>query len=585
MTQLIWLFKTSDPFSWAWTIFFGFVFGFLVYNLDIAILLLLRALKGIWRGDGSYNKFQPAEECARPSALVIIPSLLRNEEDYGSFLTAIDSVCSNGYPGQMVVICSVDGSSADSALYQKLADWIGNYNKNPKNITLHICHTVARRGKVMAIDHGLLFMKSMVKEGIYSQFPTLYFSMDADSTLSKNALERLASRITTPHPITGNLRRVVAGQACVHLHEFWQGWRKFFTVQGQIYLSSARQYLFYGMYRYNLNPLPFVSLPGVLYCAWSDVMLQAPYYMGYLQTIKFSDWIKWWFGTPPPTYDMSKIIPLPEALAGQTDDTAIAIICSTTSWRNGKLVFDPPQTPLHAFGRLLFALFVERAIDYDPDAKVYTYTPPTIKGLWKQRERWNSCRVELSNRALKCFLFNWNVGFPYLFQISKVVVCVLITLIIYLVVPFLLFGRMSFIDMAILGYLVSIVVCTIYTGLALLLDSERKRFWRMILAIPFDGAYMFVFGFLAAAFGIVKDIFLFGVNSKFVPQETLIRGKGSRIALLYRARRFVSLCIRSIRYGDVPFGTWWWGFREHEPYIKSAYEGWTSGKNSKYILK
>jgi len=584
MEQLIWFFKTESTFTIFYPIIFGFVFGFLAYNLDIIILLFTRACKGIVRGDGSFNKFTPGEK-ERPSALVIIPSLLRDEDDYNSFLTAIKSITQNGYPGQITVIASVDGSNEDPKLYKDLSEWIGNYNDHPDNMKLFVCHTEIRRGKVMAIDHALLFMKSMVADGVYSEFPTLYFSMDADSTLSEHALERLASRITTPHHITGNLRRVVAGQACVHQHEFWQGWRKFFTIQGQIYLCSARQYLFYGMYRYNVNPLPFVSLPGVLYCTWSHALLQTPYYMGYLQTITYMHWIKWWFGIQPPAFDMTKITPCPQALAGQTDDTAIAICLSIMSWRNGKLVFDPPKTPLHAFGRMMWAMFIERAIDYDPDAKVYTYTPPTIKSLWLQRVRWNSCRVEAEIRYNKAFLFNWNVAFPYLFQIIKVVICVLFAVVSFVIVPFLIFGRVNIFGMALIGYLISLFTATLYTILALILDSERKKFWRMILSIPFDIVYSFVFGFAAAAYGIINDIFLYGQNSKFVPQDTLISGRSQRIAIAYRVRRFLSMCVRSVRYGDVPFGSWWFGWKEYEPYVKSGYNNWTSGKNSKYILK
>jgi cellulose synthase/poly-beta-1,6-N-acetylglucosamine synthase-like glycosyltransferase len=585
MEQILWSLKARDHFTLAWPIIIGIVLGLILYNFDILTIAILRAWQGLIRGDGSYCKFTPMPkgQGKRPTALVIIPSLLRNMEDYNSYINSIESCAKNEYPDELTIVVSVDGSEENPKLFQNLKDWI-KAQSYPNNVRVRVCHNKVRLGKIMAVEKGFQYMKSLVAAGEYTEVPTLYFSVDADSTLSENALERLASRIMTPHPITKNLRRAVAGQTCVHMHEFWQGWKKYFTIQGQIYLSTARQYLFYGMYRYNYNILPFISLPGPLYCTWSYVMLEAPHYMGYLQRIKLVDFFKWWVGVPCPTYKGHEEKPLAESLGGNTDDTAVSIVLSITSWRNGKLVFEQPRTPLHAFGRMLWAWFVERSLDYDPDAKVWTYTPSTIKGLWSQRTRWNSCRVECAGRYFKAFLFHWNVAFPYMFQLAKVIFIVLRGVIVFGLLPFVLFGNIGIVATMIMGFTVSVISCVIYTLVALALDSERRKFWRMIFAVPFDGIYSLVFGFATASNGVIKDIFGYGINTRFIPEETLIIGRSQRIAIAYRVRRFITMCIRSIRYADVPYGSWWFGFRENLPYVQSGYKGWTSGKKKHYLI-
>jgi len=50
-----------------------------------------------------------------------------------------------------------------------------------------------------------------------------------------------------------------------------------------------------------------------------------------------------------------------------------------------------------------------------------------------------------------------------------------------------------------------------------------------------------------------------------------------RVALAFRARRFVSLCVRSVVHGDVPLGWFWLGWSA-TPWTPSGFEGWTTGK-------
>jgi hypothetical protein len=63
----------------------------------------------------------------------------------------------------------------------------------------------------------------------------------------------------------------------------------------------------------------------------------------------------------------------------------------------------------------------------------------------------------------------------------------------------------------------------------------------------------------------------------------LIKGGSERIALLYRLRRAFLLALRSVLVGDVPFGKFWFGWRETR-WTSSGFEGFTSKKKQRPIL-
>src|SRR5262249_15674729 len=148
----------------------------------------------------------------------------------------------------------------------------------------------------------------------------------------------------------------------------WQGWRKFFTVSGQIHNHVAREFMVSNIARCNWKPTPQIGIPGALYCTWFEGNHHAPRYMGFMQTIRFSELVRWWMGFAPPRYSERSGHPLPEALTGASDETCIAFLASIASWKNGKLDFDAPRTPLHALGRFFLGYFVERSHDYEPEA-------------------------------------------------------------------------------------------------------------------------------------------------------------------------------------------------------------------------
>jgi hypothetical protein len=104
-----------------------------------------------------------------------------------------------------------------------------------------------------------------------------------------------------------------------------------------------------------------------------------------------------------------------------------------------------------------------------------------------------------------------------------------------------------------------------------------------VLALPLSPLYAICFTYAPTVVGAVNDVLLFGNVTGFAPETTLIRGGSSRIALLYRARRALLLSVRAARRGDVPWGTFWFGWGATS-YTPSGYEGWTSGKRPPPVL-
>jgi len=95
-----------------------------------------------------------------------------------------------------------------------------------------------------------------------------------------------------------------------------------------------------------------------------------------------------------------------------------------------------------------------------------------------------------------------------------------------------------------------------------------------LLALPLSGIYHLIFNVLTTAVGLIADVFLFGINTGFAPEQTLVRAGTGRVALLFRVRRAFALTLRSALRGDVPFGAFWFGWGE-TPWTRNGYEGWT----------
>lgn len=526
--------------------------------------------------------FTPGGPGSRPTGLVIIPSLLRDGDDLKAITTTIESCATNGYPSELVIVASVDGRTEHPKLYAELTRWIAG-RSYPVNVHVRLTGTERRQGKMMAVEAGVLFVNAEVAAGTLAAFPEVYFSIDGDGILGPHALERLAARLATRHWLTKNQRRIVSGKLAIRPDLIWRGWRAFFTIEGQIYQQVAREFVVSNMMRFNRKLFPQIGVPGALYCCWSDLLVMAPYYMAFLRTVRASHWLKWWMGAPPPRFSDSVEPPAAEALTGASDDTCMAFLASMATWKNGKLSLDAPRTPLHSLGRLFLGFWVERSHMYEPEARIYTFTPSSVKGLWVQRVRWNSSRFECAGRFSRAFWFHWEIGFPTSLHLSLVLQNVGKILVYYFVIPFVCLGRGHVALGFFFGYAFHVIEDILYTAVAFSIERDYRRSWRSVMCLPLTPLYTIVSSNLACAYGVTKDLLLFGNPTKFAPESTLIAGQTTRVALLFRLRRFLALTVRSILYGDVPFGAFWFGWLE-TTWTPNGFEGWSSGKNARAIV-
>jgi hypothetical protein len=583
MESIIYAFRVHGGFELMYPIIISFFICLVLFRLDFFLLFPVFLFKKIF----GLNKEFVSNKVAVPTGLVLIPSLLRNKNEVDAIKMSVQSCIDNQYPNDIVIIACVDGRKEFPKLYAELEEWIAGLITR-SNIRVFVTGTEIRQGKMMAIEAGVQFMLSLVKSAKYPAFPTIYFSVDADGLLGQHSLERMAIKLMKRHAITGHRNKVVSGKLCVRPDLFWQGWRKFFTVEGQIYIQVACEFLLTNVSRFNWALLPKIGIPGALYATWSDLLLQGPYYVGFMTNITFRDWFKWWLGFSPPKFSTSDAPFLPEGLTGATDDTSFAFLASIASWKNDKLCLDAPRTPLHAFWRMINAHIFDRSHAYEAEARIYTFTPSTIKGLWNQRIRWNTSRFEINGRFLKPFLFHWELAVPATVPLLPLLRSLFMISVYWILIPFFLLKGQSVFLALFIGYLAQTLLhALLYTVLAIVMEKEWRTYWRVILSLPLSMPYGLIFGVGTCVTGLFKDIFLFGNHIKFTPEETLIKGGSQRVALLFRIKRFWAMCIRSLIKGDIPFASWWWGWKEVSEYgIKSGYDGWTSGKkNSQYILK
>ena len=581
MEALLWCVRTLDPLLLATPIVLNLLVCFLVTQTDYFFLLGVTFWKRAW---GSRESFRPAAPGERPAGLVVIPSLLRGADDLTAFTTTLQSVGNNEYPGELVVIASVDGRTEHPKLYAALESWIAKQSF-PPNVRVYLTGTETRLGKMMAVEAGVTFMKDLVakRPDEHPKFPEIYFSVDGDGTLGKHALERLAHQLCRRHPLTGNQRRVVAGKICIRPDLIWRGWRKFFTVEGQLYMQAAREFVVSNVSRYNWKLTPRIGIPGALYCTWTDLLLTAPHFMGFMHSIRAKDWLRWWAGYGPPLFSQSKAPPLPEALTGASDDTCMAFLASIAGWKDGKLDFDAPRTPLHALGRFFVSYFVERSHYYEPEARVYTYTPPTLKGLWTQRVRWNSSRVECAGRFWRAFWFHWEIGLPVSAHLMMLLQTVFEIVGYYIILPYYCMGNAHAVLGYVLGYAAQTIAYTLYTTMSLVLEKEWRSYWRVLLCLPLASLYSVCINAFGCVYGVSRDIFFFGNATKFAPEWTLMKGGCERVAISFRVRRLLALSLRAVVYGDVPLGTFWFGWTE-TAWTPSGFTGWTTGAKPRAIL-
>jgi hypothetical protein len=574
MESVLWNLRTLSGFSTLapmLAVLFFTLTAFWDYPLLLIHSLVFRAL-GRERRFPSY---------AKPlSALVVIPSLLRKEDELTSMLSTIESVAGNGYPGRLLIVVSIDGTREAPQLYERLRDFCRSSSYDAHTF-LYVTGTPERRSKPMAIDHAMEFVKDLVRSGEQPSFPEVYVSTDADADLGPHSLEKMIYRLQRRNFITGAPARAVAGALHVRGDDFWRGLRHFATVSGQLNIQVARDYYVSNVGRYNIRWLPVTGVPGAFYCTWTSIFLEIPRFMGYLRTLRTSHWLRWWLGTPAPKFSETRAQPVPELVAGDTDDTVSAYTATLVRYEQGRFVFDPPRTPWHAFYYMLRGLLLDRAIKYEPEARVYTSSPTTIKALYRQRKRWNTARIELTGRFWRALGYHWTLGLPAIIVKTSMARSLLIGVVAYLILPGLFFDSRT-LTLVVLAYVTQVFMAFVLTLATLVMNGEL-RYWRLLLALPLTPVYTLCFKWVPAAMGFIDDVFLFGNVTGFAPESTLIKGGSERIALSFRIRRAMLLAARAVLVGDVPLGKFWLGWRETQ-WTPNGFEGFTSKKKPRSIL-
>jgi|GEM_PF-1097245 len=570
MNELLWFLNTNTHFELVSPMAMPLIVGFFLYQCHYILVtvrhLLLRAIHGT-----AAPAPKPGD---RPEAFVTLPTLLRNDDELAGLKNAILSCAHNGYPGLLHVCAAIDDGVTRADLFAELQRWVATLEV-PEGVRVYACCTPVRRGKAVAMDEAVHFMRRRVEEGLQAEFPPIFFNMDADSELGEHALTRMVDALHKTTWWTKQRRGIVTSNVVIAKDAYWKGWRNYFTMSGQISVHVAAEFLTalsMGRFNWKIHPVPGAS--GALYCTWSELHLMAPRWAAFMQTIKMSDWLGWWIGRAPPSFEHSGVGELPEATTGPGDDTWVTWLAFCARWVDGKITVELPRTPVHAFIYFVRSYFF-RGLAYDVQARVATKTPTTVKALFKQRVRWNTSRVELAQRWTPALAFHWTAAFPAMFSTTINVYANAVATIALVTLPFTKLS-VSFATLAFM-YVSQTVVRLFFTTLALWLEGDLRREPHKLLGLVFAVPYQFVFTKLTTMVGYVQDVLLFGVNTKFAPEQTHIASKLPRFALAYRVRRALYLAVRAVVHNDVPLGFFWFGWHETE-WTPSGFEGWTTGK-------
>ena len=570
MDHLFWYLKTNSPFEHLSAAAYPIFAVVLLYQLDY-LFLLARHCWFVVIG----RSLEPGPGI-RPSALVVMPTFLRNDEELDGLQKAMTSAAENGYPGELHVVASIDNGLAAQKLYATLEEWIANYPIK-RGVTLHATFAPRRVGKAVAIDYGVRYIKQLVARREMARFPVAFFNMDADSELNRHALTRMVDRLTSPRWYSKKKPMIVTSNVGISQKDYWTGWRAFFSVKGQLAIQVAREYLqSISMAKFNTKVLPVIGASGALYCTWGELHLAAPRWAAFMQTLKLRSWLGWWVGEAPPSFQNCDVAELPEAQTGPGDDTWMTWLASSARWEDGKITLELPRTPAHALWYLVHNFFI-RPVSHEPDARITTKTPTTVKALFKQRVRWNSSRIQDSQRWRPALAYHWAVGLPVILSTGQLLYVNAMVAASMVIFPFVMLKGNVLISF-VAAYVLGVLIRAYGTVLALIIDANLRHDAKKLLALPLSVPYHFVFNVLTTITGAFQDLLWMGVNTKFSPEETSIKGNLSRYALAYRLRRFFALCLRSLVFDDVPLGLFWFGWKE-TPYTPNGFTGWNEGKS------
>lgn len=570
MEQLFWYVRVHSGFELTSPYAAALLTAFALYQIHYIVIFSQALVRVLRHG----TQAPPLREGRRPDALLVMPTLLRTEAELAGLKKALRSAARNGYPGELTIVAAIDDGVTNPALYAALEEWIASFPA-PQGVRVLSTCTKKRTGKAVAIDNGVRFVRAKIAEGSLSGFPPLFFNMDADSELGEHALVRLADRLTTRFPWSEQYPNIVTSNVCIARSEYWRGWRDFFTVRGQLAIHVASDLVLSMLGRHNLKLHLVPGASGALYCTWSKLHLIAPKWGAFMRTLGLGDVLSWWLGGVPPSFTKSTVAELPEAQTGPADDTWMSWLAYCCRWEHGELTVELPRTPLHALWYMLRG-YVLRAMQYEPHARVETKTPTTIRALFKQRVRWNTSRIELSQRWIRVLPFHWALFSPMVVSTVVIVYFASVQVLAFVLLPL---AAMSGMFAAFcLAYVISTTVRSLAVAFGIALDGGfRRHGYKLLGALAIGGPYALVFHKLTTIWGYVQDVFLFGVNTGFSPEETHIKGGAPRVALAYRIRRAYALCLRALVHNDVPLGWFWLGWNE-TAWTPSGYEGWTTGK-------
>ncbi|MCW5834785.1 MAG: hypothetical protein KIS78_20440 [Labilithrix sp.] len=569
MQELIWYLRVHSSFELVSPYVLPVLIAFGLYQIHYVVVLAQCLVRYVRHGVNA----PPPRPGERPAAVLVMPTLLRTADELDGLKKAITSAATNGYPGDLTIVAAIDDGRSKPALFADLEAWAASFAAPPRVRVLATC-TEQRTGKAVAIDNGVAFLRRKIAEGYLPEFPPIFFNMDADSALGEHALVRLVDRLTTRYAGSSQYPNIVTSNVSIARSEYWRGWRAFFTVRGQLSVHVAAEFVVAMLGKHNLKLHLVPGASGALYCTWSKLHLQAPRWAAFMQTLTLRDALRWWAGAAPPSFARSSAGELPEAMTGPGDDTWVTWLAYCARWEGEDLTLELPRTPAHAFYYLVRGWFL-RALQYEPAAVVETKTPTTIKALFKQRVRWNTSRVELSQRWSPALPFHWTLLFPTV--VSTI-------LIVY-------FNSMEAVSLLLLPLSVSkgffVHFCcafVVYSGLrvaatafGVALDGGFKKHGHKLLGLVLSVPYHFLFNKVTTFWGYVQDVFLFGVNTGFSPEQTHIKSRLGRVAVAYRLRRAFALAVRAVVHNDVPLGWFWLGWHETK-WTPSGFEGWTTGK-------
>lgn len=569
MEGFLWAIQTSSAFEFLWLFGRPFLTLLVLYYASYCLVLARVVFRstGLTR-DGLDDAPRPF-----PDALLLLPTLMRTTDELKGLQHSVRSALTNGYPGRLSICVAIDDAGRAPALAQALRGWSAGLDL-PRGADISVVGVPQRVGKAMAMEHGIAFIKEQIACGKRSSFPPVFFNLDADCTISPRALERMAWRLITPRGLFHERPMIVTSNVCVRKSHYWKGWRHFFTVPGQLSIQAAREYTnAIGLGRQSFRLIPVTAVSGALYCTWSDVQLEAPRFGRFLKTLRLRDWAKWWLGAPPPPFASADLEPHYESTIGPGDDTWISWIAMGARWRGDRIDFELPASPWAAL-REGVASYFSRAVDYDPAAVVFTSSPTSVRALFRQRVRWNSSRLWLIQRSGLSFFYNWKVAGPVLVDYA-LLASIHGGIVIGLALWPLSHQPATWLIMFVFLQLFYGALRVGATLVALLQEGGIRENWQLLLTVPLSGPYHVVFNVTTSIVGWIDDVLLFGLNTGFAPEETLIKCGTGRIAVAYRVRRALQLAVRAVRRGDVPLGWFWLGWSD-TPWTLNGYRGWTT---------